>query len=114
MNLKIFTENVEPEAINQIYTLAKLEPFKDAKIRIMPDVHAGAGRLMSRSEAKRTLQLEDFTKAMEGIYTTTATQGTIDESPMAYKNAEEIISKIKDTVEVINVIKPIYNFKAEE
>lgn len=74
----------------------------------------GAGRLMSRSEAKRTLQLEDFKKAMTGIYTTTATKGTIDESPMAYKNAQEIIDGIKDTVEVVNVIKPIYNFKAEE
>lgn len=74
----------------------------------------GAGRLMSRSEAKRTLKLEDFQKVMSGIYTTTATQGTIDESPMAYKNAVEILENVKDTVDVINIIKPLYNFKAEE
>ena len=74
----------------------------------------GAGRLMSRSEAKRTLQIEDFQNAMNGIYTTTANQDTIDESPMAYKSAKEILDNIKDTVEVIDVIKPIYNFKASE
>ena len=74
----------------------------------------GAGRLMSRSEAKRNLKLEDFTNAMKGIYTTTAVQGTIDESPMAYKDAGEILDKIKDTVEVTNLITPTYNFKAEE
>ena len=74
----------------------------------------GAGRLMSRSEAKRILQLEDFQNAMKGIYTTTAVQGTIDESPMAYKDAAEILEKIGDSVEVINLITPTYNFKAEE
>lgn len=74
----------------------------------------GAGRIMSRSVAKSTLQLDDFKNAMKGIYTTTATSSTIDESPMAYKNAKEIISKIGDTVDIINIIKPIYNFKAEE
>lgn len=74
----------------------------------------GAGRIMSRSEAKNTLQLDDFIQAMSGIYTTTATIETIDESPMAYKNANDIISKIGETVNVVNVIKPIYNFKAKE
>lgn len=74
----------------------------------------GAGRIMSRSEAKQTLQLDDFIRVMSGIYTTTATIETIDESPMAYKNANDIISKIGETVDVINVIKPIYNFKAKE
>lgn len=74
----------------------------------------GAGRIMSRSEAKQTLQLDDFIRVMSGIYTTTATIETIDESPMAYKNANDIISKIGETVDVVNVIKPIYNFKAKE
>lgn len=74
----------------------------------------GAGRIMSRGEARRELKLSDFQDAMKGIYTTTATQGTIDESPMAYKNAKEIIDIVKDTVSIDNIIKPIYNFKAEE
>lgn len=51
---------------------------------------------------------------MKGIYTTSVSTGTIDESPFAYKPAEEIIENIKDTVEIIDVIKPIYNFKASE
>ena len=51
---------------------------------------------------------------MEGIFTTCVNRGTIDESPMAYKNAQEIIDGIADTAEVINIIKPIYNFKATE
>jgi tRNA-splicing ligase RtcB len=74
----------------------------------------GAGRLMSRSQAKEKLNLEDFKKSMEGIYTTSVNQSTLDEAPAAYKSMEEIISKIGDTVEVIGIIKPIYNFKASE
>lgn len=74
----------------------------------------GAGRVMSRGKARRELRLSDFQAAMSGIYTTTAVQGTIDESPMAYKDASEIIGAIGDTVHVDSLIKPIYNFKAEE
>lgn len=74
----------------------------------------GAGRLMSRGEARRELKLSDFQNAMSGIYTTTATQGTVDESPMAYKYAKEIVDLVKDTITVGSLIKPIYNFKAEE
>ena len=74
----------------------------------------GAGRIMSRSEARQNLQLEDFKNAMQGIYTTTADQDTIDEAPMVYKNAQEIIDKVSDTIEIINIITPIYNFKACE
>lgn len=74
----------------------------------------GAGRIMSRGEARRELKLSDFQDAMKGIYTTTATQGTIDESPMVYKNAKEIIDIVKETVIIDKIIKPIYNFKAEE
>ena len=72
----------------------------------------GAGRLLSRSDAKNSISMADYKKAMEGIYTTSVNSSTIDESPMAYKNAEEIIRNIADTAEVINIIKPIYNFKA--
>ena len=74
----------------------------------------GAGRLMSRKKAKETLKEEDFIESMKGIYTTTATKDTIDEAPMVYKPMEEIMECIKDTVDVVDIIKPIYNFKAAE
>ncbi len=73
----------------------------------------GAGRLMSRSQAMKTLSLEEYRKQMEGIYTTTATMGTLDESPMAYKGMDEIVENIAPTAEIIKIIKPVYNFKAE-
>jgi tRNA-splicing ligase RtcB (3'-phosphate/5'-hydroxy nucleic acid ligase) len=74
----------------------------------------GAGRIMSRGDAKRSLDLAEFTEDMRDIYTTTANMSTIDESPRAYKPMDEILENIKDTVEVIKIIKPIYNFKAAE
>jgi RNA-splicing ligase RtcB len=74
----------------------------------------GAGRLMSRSAAKESISMKDFRASMEGIYTTSVNKNTLDESPMAYKNANEIVEAIRDTVDVIEVIKPIYNFKASE
>lgn len=74
----------------------------------------GAGRLMSRSKAKETLKMEDFKNAMKDIYTTSVCISTIDEAPMAYKSADEILENIKENAEVISVIKPIYNFKAAE
>lgn len=74
----------------------------------------GAGRLMSRSKAKEVISLEEFKKTMEGIYSTTVNRSTIDECALAYKPMEEIMSNIQDTVEIISVIKPLYNFKASE
>lgn len=74
----------------------------------------GAGRLMSRSKAKETLKMEDFKNAMKDIYTTSVCVSTIDEAPMAYKSADEILENIKENAEVISIIKPIYNFKASE
>lgn len=74
----------------------------------------GAGRIMSRSKAKETVSLEEFEQSMQGIYTTSVNRSTIDESPMAYKPIEEIMENIQDTVEVVKIIKPIYNFKASE
>ena len=74
----------------------------------------GAGRLMSRSKAKANLSMDDFKDSMKGIYTTSVSQSTIDESPMAYKQVDEILENIKDTVDVLKVIKPVYNFKASE
>lgn len=74
----------------------------------------GAGRLMSRSEAKERVSMTEYKDSMKGIYTTSVNKSTIDESPMAYKPMQEIIENIKDTVEIIDIIKPIYNFKAGE
>ena len=72
----------------------------------------GAGRLMSRTKAKETLSREDYKKAMEGIYTTSVNEFTLDEAPMAYKSLEDIIDVIAESVDVVEVIKPVYNFKA--
>ena len=72
----------------------------------------GAGRLMSRTKAKDTLSMEEYKKAMEGIFTTSVNEDTLDEAPMAYKSLEDIIDVIEGSVDVIEVIKPVYNFKA--
>ena len=72
----------------------------------------GAGRLMSRTKAKDTLSMEEYKKAMEGIFTTSVNEDTLDEAPMAYKSLEDIIDVISGSVDVIEVIKPVYNFKA--
>lgn len=74
----------------------------------------GAGRLMSRSKAKESLSLDDFKKSMDEIYTTCVSTGTIDESPMAYKPIDEIVRNIEPTADIIERIRPIYNFKASE
>ena len=67
---------------------------------------------MSRTKAKDTLSMEDYKKAMEGIYTTSVNENTLDEAPMAYKSLEDIIDVITESVDVVEVIKPVYNFKA--
>lgn len=72
----------------------------------------GAGRLMSRGQAKRELTMEEFTDSMKGIYTTSVCSATLDESPMAYKPMESIVENVADTVQIMEVIKPVYNFKA--
>ena len=74
----------------------------------------GAGRLMSRRIAKESISMDEYRKSMEGIFTTCVSRGTIDESPMSYKPMESIMSCIGETVDVVDVIKPIYNFKAGE
>lgn len=74
----------------------------------------GAGRLMSRSEAKETFTVSEFKKQMEGIYTTSVGHSTLDECPMAYKSMSDIVDNISPTVDINKVIKPIYNFKAGE
>ncbi|MCL2362499.1 MAG: RtcB family protein [Defluviitaleaceae bacterium] len=74
----------------------------------------GAGRLMSRTAAKDSFTLNQFKKSMEGIYSSTVNNSTLDEAPFAYKPMEEIIANIGDTVDIVKTIKPIYNFKAAE
>ena len=72
----------------------------------------GAGRIMSRGTAKDSVSLEDFKNSMVGIYTTSVSEETLDESPQAYKSLDDIIDVIGDTVEIVEVMKPVYNFKA--
>ena len=74
----------------------------------------GAGRVMSRMEAKRSVSMADYEKSMDGIFTTSISEGTLDECPMAYKPMDEIVANIAPTVDIERVIKPIYNFKACE
>ena len=74
----------------------------------------GAGRVMSRSAAKANISIEDFKKSMEGIYSTSVGMGTLDESPMAYKDADEIIKLIEPTAEILYFVKPKINIKASD
>lgn len=73
----------------------------------------GAGRIMSRGTAKEQLSMEDYKNSMAGIYTTSISEGTLDESPQAYKSLDDILDVIGDTVNILEVMKPVYNFKAE-
>ncbi len=74
----------------------------------------GAGRIMSRKEAKNALTLEKYQEAMEGIYTTSVKRKTLDEAPMAYKSLADIIDVIRESVDVKGVLKTVYNFKASD
>ena len=73
----------------------------------------GAGRIMPRGQAMRELSVEEFRKQMEGIYSTSISVNTLDESPMAYKDMKDIVDQIHPTAEIIKIIKPVYNFKAD-
>jgi tRNA-splicing ligase RtcB (3'-phosphate/5'-hydroxy nucleic acid ligase) len=74
----------------------------------------GAGRLMSRSKAKELLSVDEFKDTMSNVWTSTVNQSTLDEAPMVYKSMDDIVNNIGDTVEILKVIKPVYNFKASE
>ena len=74
----------------------------------------GAGRIMSRKKAKEVLSLEQYKDVMTGIYTTSVNENTLDEAPMAYKSLDDIIDVIRESVEIIDIMKPIYNFKAAD
>lgn len=74
----------------------------------------GAGRIMSRSQAMKTISLEEYNKSMKNIYTTSVTEETKDEATFVYKSIEEILENVVPTVEAIKIIKPAYNFKTSE
>ena len=74
----------------------------------------GAGRIMSRGKAKETLSLEEYRASMEGIYTTSVNESTLDEAPMVYKSLYDILDVINEAVDIVDIIKPVYNFKAGE
>lgn len=74
----------------------------------------GAGRVMSRTQAMKSLSMDEYRKTMEGVYTTSISEGTLDEAPMAYKSLGDIIDVVAESVDIIEVMKPIYNFKAPE
>lgn len=74
----------------------------------------GAGRIMSRKQAIKELSLKEYQEEMAGVYTTSVNEATIDEAPMAYKSLSDILDVIGDTVEVLDIMKPVYNFKASE
>ena len=74
----------------------------------------GAGRIMSRTKAKDSLSMDEYKETMKGIYTTSVNESTLDEAPMAYKSLEDIIDVIRDSVDIIEVMKPVFNFKASD
>ncbi|MDR2903189.1 MAG: RtcB family protein, partial [Clostridiales bacterium] len=74
----------------------------------------GAGRLMSRMAAFRQLSMDEFKSEMDGVFSTCVVENTLDESPMAYKSMDEIVSQITPTAEIIERVRPVYNFKAAE
>lgn len=74
----------------------------------------GAGRLMSRKKAKETLKMEDYQNSMHGVYTTSVNEHTLDEAPMAYKSLDDIVDVIRASVDILEILHPVYNFKASE
>ena len=74
----------------------------------------GAGRIMSRTKAKQSIDLEKYKASMQGIYSTSVNADTLDEAPMAYKSLADIIDEIRDSVDIIDIMKPVYNFKASD
>ena len=74
----------------------------------------GAGRIMSRSKAKELIDMGSYKAAMEGIYTTSVNEHTLEEAPMAYKSLDDIIDVIRDSVDILDIMKPVYNFKASD
>ncbi|MBR0390749.1 MAG: RtcB family protein [Oscillospiraceae bacterium] len=74
----------------------------------------GAGRIMSRTKARQTLDMAEYEETMKGIYTTSVNRETLDEAPMAYKSLDDIIDVIRDSVDIVDIMKPVFNFKASD
>ena len=105
---QIVVEYKEPfKAIYEAKRLAQTEDKEAEKYNV-----SIAGRIMSRRQAFRTLDLEDFRQSMQWIYSETVTAQTMDEAPMVYKPKDEIIANIQDTVTIKKIIKPVFNYKA--
>lgn len=112
IELKGKYNTVDEASVVQVMLLLNQEFVTGSKIGLMPDIHAGTGRLMSRSQAKVTFTVSEFKRQMDGIFITSVNNVTLDECPMAYKGMEDIINYIGETAQPERVIKPIYNFKA--
>ncbi len=124
-----YAKVVEDEAIEQIRRMCDYPMTEDLPINMRDgsvlaigkgnpewnySAPHGAGRLMSRTAAKNNLSMDEYKEAMKGIYTSSVCEATIDEAPMAYKSLDDIIDVIKESVDIIDVMKPIYNFKAAD
>ena len=96
-----YAKVIEDEAIEQIRRMCDYPMTEGSRIRIMP-----------RSAARANLDMEEYRREMSGVYTTSVNEATIDEAPMAYKSLEDIIGVISESVDIIEVLKPIYNYKA--
>lgn len=110
----IFAETIEDAARDQVQTMLNSPIAENSHARFMPDMHAGAGRIMSRAVARKNLSVEDFQASMKGIVSDTVCLETIDEAPMAYKNWEEIAELIFPTVTIVDHWKEVFNYKATE
>lgn len=123
---KIMEAAFNPEATEKdLQRCVMEEAFSESVLTILPALKSGKWPLlhedlspvllhMSRTKARETLDLEAYRKTMESIYTTSVNEATIDEAPMAYKSLKDIIDVIRESVDVIEILKPIYNFKASE
>lgn len=131
-DIKIFTDNIEEEALSTIYKMAESMAYKNKKIRIMPDVHQGKGCVIGFScpidvkydfvspevvgcDLGCTISAVFFDKGLTaGVYTTTADASTLDEAPQVYKPMEEIVKYIEPTVNILYFMKPMMNIKASD
>ena len=111
-DVKIFTDNIENTALEQIGRLMSIGTFSRCKVRIMPDVHAGAGCVIGFTGDLGDKVIPNIVGV--DIYSETVSEQTRDESPMVYKPMAEIIANIADTVDILDIIKPVFNFKAAE
>jgi RNA-splicing ligase RtcB len=130
---KVFAKALEASCEDKIRQYLNHPAFAGTKVRIMPDVHIGkgaiigygkgnpewnysaphgAGQKIARGQARTGLSLDEYRKEMRGIWSSTVCKDTLEESPMAYKRAKDILDYIGDTVEIEHRLKPLYNFKA--